>query len=402
MRNPNPELAKKIKSALEELLKEKDSSAIGMREVAEKCGISAANIYHYFKNKDELLKTIGIQTKSQEKTAKNDSRKRNEMKKVSAMINYRPEIKVVDATLRDGGLVNDFYFAEGFAKALYEANEKAGVDYMEFGYKADKTLFDVNKFGPSKFCDDDYIRSVVGDGERKVKVAVMADVGRCNYKEDIHERKESPIDLVRVATYVHQMPTAIDMIEDAHKKGYETSCNIMALSTVQENDIRAALDMVGQSPVDVIYIVDSYGSIYPEEMARICDVYGEYAAKYNKKLGIHAHDNQKLAFANTIECVGDGVDYLDATYLSMGRGAGNCAMELLLGFLKNPKYNEYPVLDFIEKYMQPMKDKGVVWGYDLPYLLTGQFNQHPRTAIAYTKANRKDITEYYKEITSQE
>lgn len=402
MRNPNPELAKKIKSALEELLKEKDSSAIGMRDVAEKCGISAANIYHYFKNKDELLKTIGIQSKSQEKTAKTDSRKRNEMKKVSAMINYRPEIKVVDATLRDGGLVNDFYFAEGFAKALYEANEKAGVDYMEFGYKADKTLFDVNKFGPSKFCDDDYIRSVVGDGERKVKVAVMADVGRCNYKEDIHERSESPIDLVRVATYVHQMPTAIDMIEDAHKKGYETSCNIMALSTVQENDIRAALDMVGQSPVDIIYIVDSYGSIYPEEMARICDVYGEYAAKYNKKLGIHAHDNQKLAFANTIECVGDGVDYLDATYLSMGRGAGNCAMELLLGFLKNPKYNEYPVLEFIEKHMQPMKEKGVVWGYDLPYLLTGQFNQHPRTAIAYTKANRKDITEYYKEITSQE
>jgi len=402
LRKPNLEIAAKIKAAVEELLKEKDSSLIGMRDVAEKCGISAANIYHYYKNKDEMLKSIGIQPKSEEMTAKKDSRKRIEMKKVTAMMNYRPEIKVVDATLRDGGLVNDFFFAEDFAKALYNANTKAGVDYMEFGYKADKTLFDVNKFGPSKFCDDDYIRSVVGDGERKVKVAVMADVGRCNYKEDIHEQAESPIDLVRVATYVHQMPTAIDMIEDAHKKGYETSCNIMALSTVQENDIRAALDMVGQSPVDVIYIVDSYGSIYPEEMARICDLYGEYAAKYNKKLGIHAHDNQKLAFANTIECVGDNVDYLDATYLSMGRGAGNCAMELLLGFLKNPKYNEYPVLEFIEKHMIPMKEKGVVWGYDLPYLLTGQFNQHPRTAIAYTKENRKDITEYFKELTSQE
>ncbi len=402
MRKPNLEIATKIKVAVEELLREKDSSLIGMRDVAEKCGISAANIYHYYKNKDEMLKSIGIQPKSEEMTAKKDSRTRIEMKKVTAMMNYRPEIKVVDATLRDGGLVNDFFFAEDFAKALYNANSKAGVDYMEFGYKADKTLFDVNKFGPSKFCDDDYIRSVVGDGERKVKVAVMADVGRCNYKEDIHERAESPIDLVRVATYVHQMPTAIDMIEDAHKKGYETSCNIMALSTVQENDIRAALDMVGQSPVDVIYIVDSYGSIYPEEMARICDLYGEYAAKYNKKLGIHAHDNQKLAFANTIECVGDNVDYLDATYLSMGRGAGNCAMELLLGFLKNPKYNEYPVLEFIEKYMMPMKESGVVWGYDLPYLLTGQFNQHPRTAIAYTKDNRKDITEYFKELTSQE
>jgi len=402
LRKPNLEIAAKIKAAVEELLKEKDSSLIGMRDVAEKCGISAANIYHYYKNKDEMLKNIGIQPKPEEMTARKDSRKRIEMKKVTAMMNYRPEIKVVDATLRDGGLVNDFFFADDFAKALYNANTKAGVDYMEFGYKADKTLFDVNKFGPSKFCDDDYIRGVVGDGERKVKVAVMADVGRCNYKEDIHERAESPVDLIRVATYVHQMPTAIDMIEDAHKKGYETSCNIMALSTVQENDIRAALDMVGQSSVDVIYIVDSYGSIYPEEMARICDLYGEYAAKYNKKLGIHAHDNQKLAFANTIECVGDNVDYLDATYLSMGRGAGNCAMELLLGFLKNPKYNEYPVLEFIEKHMIPMKEQGVVWGYDLEYLLTGLFNQHPRTAIAYSKEKRKDITEYFKELTSQE
>lgn len=402
MRKPNLEIAAKIKAAVEELLKEKDSSLIGMRDVAEKCGISAANIYHYYKNKDEMLKNIGIQPKPEEMTARKDSRKRIEMKKVTAMMNYRPEIKVVDATLRDGGLVNDFFFADDFAKALYNANTKAGVDYMEFGYKADKTLFDVNKFGPSKFCDDDYIRGVVGDGERKVKVAVMADVGRCNYKEDIHERAESPVDLIRVATYVHQMPTAIDMIEDAHKKGYETSCNIMALSTVQENDIRAALDMVGQSSVDVIYIVDSYGSIYPEEIARICDLYGEYAAKYNKKLGIHAHDNQKLAFANTIECVGDNVDYLDATYLSMGRGAGNCAMELLLGFLKNPKYNEYPVLEFIEKHMMPMKEQGVVWGYDLEYLLTGLFNQHPRTAIAYSKEKRKDITEYFKELTSQE
>lgn len=324
------------------------------------------------------------------------------MKNITEMMNYRSSIKVVDATLRDGGLVNDFYFAPDFAKLLYEANVRAGVDYMEFGYKADKTQFDVNKFGPSKFCDDDYIRSIVGDGERKVKVAVMADVGRCNYKEDIHDSKEAPIDLVRVATYLHQMPTAIDMIEDAHKKGFETSCNIMALSTGQENDIKAALDMAGRSPVDVIYIVDSYGSIYPEEMARVCDMFGEFAAKYNKKLGIHAHDNQKLAFANTIECIGDGVDFLDATYLSMGRGAGNCAMENLLGFLKNPKYNLYPVLEFIEKHMIPMKENGVVWGYDLQYLLTGLYNQHPRTAIAYTKDKRKDITEYFKELTAQE
>ena len=408
MRKPNPELASRIKKTFVELLKEKDASSIGMRELAEKCGITAANIYHYYKNKDEIIKAINDDTNFTDETisAQNSActgyKKRTDMKDIKEMMNYRDSIKVVDATLRDGGLVNDFYFAEHFAKALYQANVKAGVDYMEFGYKADKTQFDVNKFGPSKFCDDDYIRSIVGDGERKVKVAVMADVGRCNYKEDIHDSKETCIDLVRVATYIHQMPTAIDMIEDAHKKGYETSCNIMALSTAQENDIKAALEMAGKSPVDVIYIVDSYGSIYPEEMARICDLFGEVASKYGKKLGIHAHDNQKLAFANTIECAGDGVDFLDATYMSMGRGAGNCAMENLLGFLKNPKYNLHPVMEFLEKHMVPMKEKGVVWGYDLQYLLTGLYNQHPRTAIAYTQQHRKDICEYFKELTAQE
>ena len=324
------------------------------------------------------------------------------MKELSNLMGYRPGVKVIDATLRDGGLVNNFYFPEGFAKALYEANVKAGVDYMEFGYKAAKDMFDVEKFGPCKFSDDDYIRSVIGDNDTDLKIAVMADVGRCNYKTDIREKSDSPVDLIRVATYLHQMPGAIEMIEDAKKKGYEVSCNIMAISNAQESDIKIALDLLGKSPVDVIYIVDSYGALYPEQIARIADLYGEFAARYTKKLGIHAHDNQKLAFANTVEAVGDGVDYLDATYASMGRGAGNCAMELLLGFLRNPKFKIYPVIDFIENHMNPLKESGVQWGYDLQYLFTGILNQHPRTAIEFSKQKRSDFTEFYKEITSQE
>ena len=324
------------------------------------------------------------------------------MKELSELMDFRPSIKVVDATLRDGGLVNDFYFPEGFAKALYEANVKAGVDYMEFGYKADKEMFDVTKFGPSKFSDDDYIRSVVGDNNTDLKIAVMADVGRCNYKQDIQEKANSPVDLIRVATYLHQMPGALDMIDDAKKKGYEVSCNIMAISNSQESDLKVALDLLGKSAADVIYIVDSYGALYSEQIARIADLYGEFAAKYNKKLGIHAHDNQRLAFANTIEAAGDGVDYLDATYAAMGRGAGNCAMELLLGFLRNPKFKLFPVIKFIEEHMNPLKESGVTWGYDLQYLMTGVFNQHPRTAIQFTKDKRKDFSAYYMEVTSQE
>ena len=324
------------------------------------------------------------------------------MKEVSNLIDYRSDIKVVDATLRDGGLVNDFYFSDEFVKDLYAANQKAGVDYMEFGYKASKELFDVDKFGKWKFCNDDDIRAVVGDNNTDLKIAVMADVGRCDYKNDIINKKDSPIDLIRIATYIHTIPEAVDMIEDAYNKGYQTSCNIMAISNARESELSAALDILGKTPVDVFYVVDSFGSLYPEQIARLADIYLNFAAKYNKKVGIHAHNNLQLAFANTVESVGIGVDWLDATYSSMGRGAGNCAMELLLGFLRNPKYEVYPVLQFIEKHINKLREDGVVWGYDIQYLLTGLLNQHPRSAIAFTKDGRKDYSEFYKEIVAED
>ena len=314
------------------------------------------------------------------------------------LMTARSDIRVLDATIRDGGLVNNFEFTDEFINALYRANVKAGVDYMEFGYKASKELFDVDKFGKWKFCSEEDLRAIVGDNNSDMKISIMADVGRCDYKTDIIDKKDSVIDMVRVATYVHQMPTAIEMIEDAKAKGYEVTCNIMAISNAKESDIDQALEMVGQSSADGIYIVDSYGSLYPEQIRSISDKYMEVAEKYGKYIGMHAHNNQQLAFANTIEATARGVSLLDATMMGMGRGAGNCAMELLLSFLKNPKYNLFPVLKFIEEHMLPVKNSGALWGYDIPYLLTGRLNQHPSAAIDYIKSKETKYAEFYADL----
>ena len=314
------------------------------------------------------------------------------------LMSYAPDIKVVDCTLRDGGLVNDFYFTDEFVKGLYRANIKAGVDYMEFGYKASKEMFDVNKFGKWKFCDDKDIRAVVGDNKTDMKIAVMADVGRCDFRKDILNKKDSPIDLVRVATYINTIPAAVELIEDCTKKGYETTVNIMAISKANETDLDAALDLLGASSVGTIYLVDSYGSLYPENASALARTYLAAAEKAGKKVGFHGHNNQNLAFANTIETLSYGISYLDATAQGMGRGAGNCAMELLLGFLKNPKYNLYSLLIFIEKYMLPLREQGITWGFDLQYMFTGQLNRHPREAIQFTSEDRKDYCEFYKSL----
>lgn len=317
------------------------------------------------------------------------------------LMSVRTDIKVLDATIRDGGLCNKFRFTDDFVKSLYETNIKCGVDYMEFGYKASKNLFDTEDFGKWKFCDEADLRAIVGENDSPMKIAVMADVGRCDFKTDFLPKSESVIDMIRVACYIHQIPAALEMIEYFHELGYETSCNIMAISQSTEAQIDAALDMLGESSVDVIYLVDSYGYFSPESATDLAKKYVAYGEKYKKAIGFHAHNNQNLAFANTIETMTYGISYLDATACGMGRGAGNCAMELLLGFLKNPKYSLYALLKFIEQYMLKLKEDGVVWGFDIQYMITGQFNRHPREAIRFTEEKRTDYYEFYKNIVDE-
>lgn len=314
------------------------------------------------------------------------------------LMSVRDDVKVLDATIRDGGLCNNFEFTDEFVTELYKTNIKSGVDYMEFGYKASRTLFRESDFGKWKFCKEEDIRAIVGDNVSDMKIAVMADVGRCDFRTDFLPKNESVIDMVRVACYIHQIPAAIEMINYLHDRGYETTCNIMAISQASMNQVEEALAMLADSQVDVIYLVDSYGSLYPENAAALAETYLAVAEKVGKKVGFHAHNNQDLAFANTIETLSYGVSYLDATAQGMGRGAGNCAMELLLGFLKNPRYNLYSLLTFIENYMVPLREQGVVWGYDLQYMFTGQLNRHPREAMNFTAENRRDYCEFYKSL----
>jgi 4-hydroxy 2-oxovalerate aldolase len=297
-------------------------------------------------------------------------------------VSYRSEIKVLDCTVRDGGLMNDHNFSDDMVKAVYHACAKSGIDYMEVGYKADKKLFTQGNFGTWKFSTEDDIRRIVGENETGLKLSAMADANRTDYHHDILPKDQSVLDMIRVATYIHQIPAALDMVKDAHDKGYETTINIMSVSTVPEHELDSALELIAQTPVDYIYLVDSFGSLYSEQVHYLMKKYMKYAHPAGKNVGMHAHNNQQLAFANTIEAIVHGANILDASMAGLGRGAGNCQMELMLGFLHNPKYKLRPVLECIQETIEPMR-KDLLWGFDIPYMLTGLLNQHPRTAIEF-------------------
>ena len=43
------------------------------------------------------------------------------------------------------------------------------------------------------------------------------------------------------------------------------------------------------------------------------------------------------------------------------------------------------------------------WGYDIPFMLTGQMNMHPRSAISFLKGeNNKDLVGFYDTIVEEE
>lgn len=328
---------------------------------------------------------------------------REEIIKRGSLLSYREDIRVIDCTIRDGGLMNDFRFDDSFVKEVYRACVDAGVDYMEFGYKSSKAVFDESEYGPWKFSSEEDLRRIVGSNDTPLKISVMADVGRTNFKEDVLPKEESVIDLIRTACYIHQLPAAIEMVNDFHAKGYETTINIMAISNAPEGELDEALELLGRSQVDCIYLVDSFGAFYPEQVRALSKKYLAVGEAYGKKIGIHAHNNQQLAFANTIEALTLGVSMLDSTIASLGRGAGNCSTELLLGFLKNPRYNIRPILKIVEKEIPKLKAQGIQWGYDIPYMITGQMNTHPRAALKYVGTQDwEKFVDFYDEVVLDE
>jgi 4-hydroxy 2-oxovalerate aldolase len=315
-------------------------------------------------------------------------------------ITYRPELKVLDCTIRDGGLVNEHLFDDAVVSAVYRTCVEAGIDYMEIGYKGSGKLFARNRFGDWKFCAEDDMRRIVGDNDTPLKLAAMADAEKTDYHEDILPKSESVLDVIRVATYVHQIPIAVDMIKDAADKGYEVTCNLMAISVVQDAEIDQALEVLRDTPASTVVVVDSFGSLYGEQIARLVDRYRAALEGTGKEVGIHAHNNQQLAFANTIESIVHGANRIDATMAGMGRGAGNCPMELLLGFLRNPAYHVRPILQLLQDHFVGLREK-LEWGALVPYNITGQLNQHPRSAIEMLGGDdRHNYVELYDKLVA--
>lgn len=305
---------------------------------------------------------------------------------------------IIDCTIRDGGLVNNWDFSIEFVQDLYNGLSEAGVEYMEIGYKNSPKLLKVNEPNPWRFLDDNFLKEIIPE-KKFTKLSALVDIGRVD-PNDIIPREQSTLDMIRVACYIREVDKGLELVQMFHDLGYETSLNIMALSSVPEHQLIEAFELVKASPVDVVYIVDSFGSLDPSDIEHQVKKFKEMLP--NKQLGIHTHNNMQLAFANTLRAMQNGVSFLDSSVYGMGRAAGNCHTELLVSYIKKPSYEIKPVLRVIEEHMLEMRQKWE-WGYIIPYMISGALNEHPRVAMAYRDSDDRDkFVDFYDKVTSPE
>lgn len=310
------------------------------------------------------------------------------------MTDRRRQVRLVDCTLRDGGICNDWRFEPGLVRRTWEALRDAGVDVMEVGYLTAPGVVEVGTVGPLRFCAEDDLRRSFEPSD--MRLAVMVDVGRIR-REDLRPRSRTVIDTVRVACYAHQIDEALTIADHALQLGHDVFVNVMAVTTCTPQEVDAFLGKLAASEVPHVSVVDSFGAMYPHQLRYLIRKYKNWL-RPEQRVGVHLHNNQQTAFANAMAAIDEGADWIDASIAGMGRGAGNVPLELLLMYLDDPRHDVRTVLALADEYAA-LRDE-LKWGYEVPYAITGWLNLHPRSAIERMRSPRPDSLAFFDTLTA--
>lgn len=287
---------------------------------------------------------------------------------------------LLDCTLRDGGYHNKWDFDPVLVTAYLSAVSKAGIDYVELGFRN----FPQDGFvGPFGYTTESFLSSInLPEGP---VYGVMLDaktiLGSPFSIADAVDilfvsAAESDLDFVRVATYFEDIGRCEEIVRYLKQKGYIVGLNLMKAGGRPSACLSDLAKTISRwESVDVLYFADSLGNMCSREVERIVDALRE---GWRGDIGIHAHNNMGRAVSNILTASKAGVVWLDSTIAGMGRGAGNAQTEFLLALLDTSlnKYNPGEIYELVIREFEPMK-KSYGWGESILYFLGAQNNIHP-------------------------
>lgn len=276
-------------------------------------------------------------------------------------------IKLLDCTLRDGGYYTNWDFNSETVDAYIQAMNTLPIDYLELGYRNNPTKEYMGKFG---YCPVSVLNHIRQTCTKKLDVMLNEKSTNIEDLNTLLKPVVGLVDMIRIAIDPKNFDRAVELAKAVKIMGFEVGFNVMYMSKwrTEYPDLLKKLSALN-GWCDLFCMVDSFGGITPDDVTRI---YKEVRQYTNVPIGFHGHNNLQLGLINSITAMQLGVDYVDATILGMGRGAGNLNIELLLTYLNahNGLQVDFNVLGDVITAFTPIYEQ-YRWGTNLPYMLAG-------------------------------
>ena len=292
-------------------------------------------------------------------------------------------MKILDCTLRDGGYYTNWDFNSETVDAYIQAMNTLPIDYIELGYRNNSTKEYMGKFGYSPVSVLQHIRKTC---QKKLDVMLNEKSTKPKDLDALLTPIVGLVDMIRIAVDPKNFDRAVILAKAVKAMDFEVGFNVMYMSKWQTeySEFLKKLSVLNDM-ADLFCMVDSFGGVIPEDITNIVKVVRKNTTC---PIGFHGHNNLQLGLINTITAMKLGVDYVDATILGMGRGAGNLNMELLLTYLNAHEGLEvdFNVLGDVITAFTPLMEQHQ-WGTNLPYMLAGA-NCIPKKEVMDWVANR--------------
>lgn len=299
-------------------------------------------------------------------------------------------MKILDCTLRDGGYYTNWDFPKKTVEKYLQALSQLPIDYVELGYRTPLQKNYLGEFCYTPLQTLSWAKQLLGDK----KIALMIDEKNVTPSDVSPLLKDcSPyVDLLRITVDPNnekKIRSAITLAKEVRNLGFQVAFNLMYLSKISDNSpIYTILEEV-ESWINFLYLVDSYGSVYPDQLQKYIQT---FSSRTSLPLGFHGHNNLEMAFTNTLTAINNGISIVDSTIMGMGRGAGNTKTELLLSYMhsqshKNIDLNTLGELlaDWNHLYQQYQ------WGTSFPYMISGANSLPQKDVMAWMSKRRYSI-----------
>lgn len=329
----------------------------------------------------------------------------------------RPEnLVLLDCTIRDGNYAIDFKFTEADTALLVGQLSRLGFTWIEVGHGVGLGGAAAGK-GVMPASDEKLIEAAKSSGGgAKIGTFFIPGIGKM---EHLEAARDAGLDFVRIGDNAPEIARTFPFVRRARELGLIPCVNMMKSYALTPEQFAEKTKEAADAGAEVVYCVDSAGSMLPDDVARYFDAARNLT---NCDLGFHGHNNLMMVIANCLTAYDHGVRFLDVTLCGFGRSAGNAPTEILVAVLERygvaTGLDLFAIMDTIDQYVWPLVGQmrahdmmAVAGGYSqfhssfLPPIAAAARKHHAELRRLVVKVARHDpvsLDEQYLEQAAQE